>query len=114
MITAWLSFIAATAGFGMLSLTMQRHARALSDASSGISGWRGKVVLRTCGTTALVASGVVAFRDNPQLGAICWSGYLMAAVLLVTGLHAYAERRAARMILLATAVLAGSVLASWP
>ena len=112
MITAWLSFIAATAGFGMLSLTMQRHARAFSDASSGISGWR-KVVLRICGIAALIASGVVAFRDNPQLGAICWSGYLMAAVLLVTGLHAYAERRASQMILLATAVLAGSVLASW-
>ena len=113
MMTAFLSFIAAFVGFGLLSLSMQRHARTLSGVAAGLSGRLGKVVLRGFGTAALAASGVVAFRDNPQLGAILWSGTLMTAVLLVTGLHAYAERRAARIVLLAAAVLAGSALANW-
>ena len=113
MMAAWLSFIAAFAGFGLLSLAMQRHAQALSVVSPRWTGRQGKALLRTLGAAALIASAIIAMRDNPQLGAIFWSGYAMAAMLLVSGLHAYAERRAARSIGLASALLVGSALAIW-
>lgn len=113
MIVPWLSFIAALAGFGLISLTMQRHAGVWSERAG--SWWQsrgGKRILTLAGTAALVGSGVVALRDNQQLGAIYWSAYLMAAVLLVTMLHAYAERWMVRVVALATAALIVSIIAS--
>jgi hypothetical protein len=92
MKAAWLSFVAATAGFGMLSLTLQRHARAASGLGARLSGRHGKAMLRALGSLALLASGFVALCENPQLGAIYWCGYLLAAALLVTAIHTWVER----------------------
>jgi hypothetical protein len=92
MSALWLSFVSAVAGFGLISLTMQRHAHVISRRVPRLSGRSGKVVLRSFGAVALSASGVVALIDNPQLGVIHWSAILMAAVLLITGIHAYADR----------------------
>ena len=111
MMAAWLVFSAAFAGFGLLSLAMQRHRPALSGVASPLDGPRGRAALRTFGAAALVASLVLALRDNSQLGAINWSGDAMAAMLLVASLHAFAERWAASIIVLGTAVFIGSVLA---
>ena len=47
---------------------------------------------RLVGAMALSVSGLVAFIDNPQLGVIHWSAVLMAAMLLITGAHACADR----------------------
>ena len=105
--TAWLSFLAALTGLGLISLTMQRHVRALPDWCSGQAR---KNLLRLFGSLSLIASGVAALGNNPQLGAIYWSGYLLAAVLLVTSIYAYAERRAARLMLLFAAMTLGSGL----
>ena len=90
MMAAVVSFVAALAGFGLISLTMQRHTHMLSNA--GLKSSRAKAMLRWFGAIALAGSGAVALHDNPQLGAVYWSGYLMVAALLVTGLHAYADR----------------------
>ena len=106
----WLSFIAALAGFGLLSLTMQRHAHAWPERARG--SWQsgaGKAILTLAGVAALVGSGAVALHDNLQLGAIYWSGYLMVAVLLITGLHAYAERWVLRVVVLVTMMMLGSI-----
>ena len=113
MIAAWLVFIASFAGFGLLSLAMQRHRPALSGVASPLDGPRGRAALRTFGAAALVASLVLALRDNSQLGAIHWSGGAMTAVLLVAGLHAWAGRWAALTILLGAVAFAGLALAGW-
>jgi hypothetical protein len=91
MMAAWLSFAAATAGFGMLSLTLQRHARAAPGVGARLGGRHGKAMLRVLGGLALVASGFVALYENLQLGAIYWCGYLLAAALLVTAIHTWLE-----------------------
>lgn len=109
--TPWLSFIAALAGFGLISLTMQRHAGAWPERAR--ERWQsrgGRSVLGLAGVAALIGSCVVALHDNLQLGAIYWSAYLMAAVLVVTGLHAYAERWMVRMVVWATAVMIASIV----
>lgn len=112
MTAAWLSFVMALAGFGLISSAMQRHAGAWTRAAASI--WisaRGKAILRLAGAASLVGSGTVALHENPQLGAIYWSAYAMAAVLLITGLQAYAERWVLRVMLLVIVGLIGSLLA---
>lgn len=106
MMVPWLSFIAALAGFGLISLTMQRHAGAWSGAGGEMWQSRGaKSALALAGAAALIGSCIVALHDNLQLGAVYWSAYLMAAVLLITGLHAYAERWMVRVVTATNAVL---------
>lgn len=112
MMVPWLSFIAALAGFGLISLTMQRHANAWSGRAG--ERWQsrgGKSALALAGAAALIGSGAVALHDNLQLGAVYWSAYLMAAVLLITGLHAYAERWMVRVVMLVSVVLVVSIIA---
>jgi hypothetical protein len=112
MTAAWLSFAMALAGFGLISLAMQRHAGAWTRAAASI--WisaRGMAILRLAGTISLVGSGTVALHDNLQVGAIYWSAYAMVAVLLITGLQAFAERWVLRVMLLVIVGLIGSLLA---
>lgn len=114
MMTApWLSFIAALAGFGLISLTMQRHAGAWSGRAG--ERWQsrgGKTILALAGSAALIASCAAALHDNLQLGAVYWSGYLMAAVLLVTGLQAYAEPWMLRVVMAMGVALIVSIIAA--
>lgn len=112
MIVPWLSFIAALTGFGLISLTMQRHAAAWSGRA-GVR-WQsrgGRAVLVTAGAAALIGSCAVALQDNLQLGAVYWSGYLMMAALLITGLYAYAERWMVRVVMATTVMLIVSIIA---
>ena len=113
MMVPWLSFIAALTGLGLLSLTMHRHANAWSGRMG--ERWKsrgGKIGLTLAGAAALMVSCSVALHDNLQLGAVYWSTYLMAAALLVTALHAYAEKLMVRIVLLLTASLIGSIIAA--
>ncbi len=110
MMVPWLSFITALAGFGLVSLTMQRHSGAWTEHAR--VRWQsrgGKMFLALVGAAALIGSGIVALHDNLQLGAVYWSAYLMAAALFISGLHAYAERWAVRIVLLASMVLLASI-----
>ena len=66
--------------------------------------------LALAGAAVLIGSCIVALHDNLQLGAVYWSAYLMAAVLLITGLHAYAERWMVRVVVLVSAVLIMSIV----
>lgn len=114
MTAAWLPFVMALTGFGLISLAMQRHAGAWArDAATIRISARGRAILRLAGAASLIGSGTVALHDSPQLGAIYWSAYAMVAVLLITGLHAYAERWVLRVMLLAIAVLIASLIGGW-
>jgi hypothetical protein len=112
--TAWLSFIAAAAGLGVLSLAMQRHDKAWARLAGRPLGRNGKIVLRVIGSACLVGSLVIAINAGTQLGMIYWCGYAMAAILLVTGLHAYAERWAGYAIVLLVALLVATTVVTMP
>ncbi len=90
MMPAIASFVAALAGLYLISLTMQRHAHVLSNTR--LKSGRGKAILRWSGIVGLIGSGTGALYDNPQLGALYWSGYVMVAVVLVTAIQARADR----------------------
>jgi len=92
MTLAWLSFVAAFVGLGLISLTIPRHAPVASGISGHLTKRRSKVALRLSGIALLSGSCMAALCGNLQLGALYWSGHVMIATLLVTGIHAVFER----------------------
>ncbi|RYH16875.1 MAG: DUF3325 family protein [Alcaligenaceae bacterium] len=93
MMAPLFSFVSSLAGFGLISLTMQRHADMWSERAR--ARWlskRGKAALALAGTASIVGSYVLALHDNLQLGTIYWSAYAMISIMLITGTYAFADR----------------------
>lgn len=82
------------AGFLCISLSMRRHGVLIVARFPAIvSITRRPTMLRLFGWCFVVASAAILIGSDPQLGALYWTAYGMAAAIAVVALHTWAERR---------------------
>lgn len=105
----WAGFCAATAGFGALSLAMDRHFEDIHGRGTSPGAMRRW--LQLAGSLALVASllACLAAQGTAQ-GWVLWCGVLTVAALLLMALLCYAPRWAPRVSTLAALVAVGVFL----
>ena len=108
-IWTWAGFCAATAGFGALSLAMDRHFEDIHGR--GTSPGAKRRWLQLAGSLSLLASllACLAAQGSAQ-GWVLWCGVLTVAALLLMLLLSYAPRWAPRVSGLAALALAGVFL----